>query len=329
MNLPVIFRNATKVISNAAGTGFLVAKKHAPEIMIGSGIVGFVLTVVSTVKATNKTNEILENKANTNLMIGKEMNENPEYTVEQGEEDLKALTRQTRKELVKAWLPVGTMGVASVILVLGGYKIINGRYVATASAYKLLESSFDHYRSNVRKEYGDDADWRMINGYTAEEMEQIQEERRKQKEISDAAGKKAKKKRRPRKNYQQEYLFDEYSNHWKPYWTPTQFLDYIQFKTAELQDKFDLQGYLFLNDVLEAFGLEHTSEGQIVGWVKRRGVQTVISVGYDEMPEEEVRRILATERNEDLRFWLRPNTQGIVYNLIDSVDRKDRWLLER
>ena len=328
MNLPVIFRNATKTISNAAGAGFLIAKKHAPELMIGSGIAGFVLTVVSTVKATNKTNDILENKEHTTKLISTEMTENPEYTFEMGEAALKDLKKQTRRQLVKAWMPVGTMGLASVILILGGYKIVNGRYVATASAYKMLETSFDHYRSNVRREYGNDTDWRMANGYTAEELEQIQKERREQAEAAETAKKRGNKKPRKRKNYQQSYIFDEYSNHWKRYWTPRQFLDYIQFKTQELQDKFEIQGYLFLNDVLEAFGLEKTAEGQIVGWIKKRGKTTRISVGYDEAPEEEIRRILATERNEDLRWWLTPNTDGVIYSLIDSIDRQDRYLLE-
>ena len=60
-----------------------------------------------------------------------------------------------------------------------------------------------------------------------------------------------------------------------------------------------IQGYLFLNDVLDAFGLEKVPEGQVLGWIRKRGKTTVISVGYD-----------------------------VVYNLIDSVSRVDGYLVE-
>ena len=327
MNLPVIFSNVGKVIKNASGMTWLFAKKHAPEVMIGAGLTGFVVTIVETVVATNKTNDILAEKEKRETLIDIELRTNPEYTAENAENDRKELKRVTRRKLIKVWIPVVGTGTASAASVLGGYHIINGRYVATAAAYKTLETSFDRYRSNVVKEYGQDVDWRMANGYSAEEMEEIQKERE---ELKAKAGKDGKKRKERPGKYHNDYRFrfDDRSMYWKRWWNAEQMLDYVRYKTNELNDKFNIQGYLFVNDVLKAFGLEPTSEGQVVGWIRKKGSTKVVSVGYDEAPPEEIRRILGTIRNEDLYWVLDMNPHGIIYNLIDSVDLQDRYLIE-
>ena len=331
MNLPVIFNNVARAIKTYAGTGALLAKKHAPEIMVASGVAGFIVTIVETVKATNETNEILGTREI-------ELNERGEiyeklgldYTEEMYNEDTKDIKRKARVALFKAWFPVVTTAGLSVILVLKGYKLINGRYVATVAAYKTLEAAHERYRSNVIEEFGKEVDWRMANDIKPERLEAIEKERRENDRIAEDNKGKKKKDRKPLRNAHlndRKYLFDENSIYWKRYWTPRQFLDYIQTKVRQLQDKFDLQGYLFVNDVLEAFGLPKTAEGQVIGWIKKRGKTTVISVGYDEMPEEEIRRILATPNNSQLRFWLNMNPDGLIYTLIDDLD-KDRYLVE-
>lgn len=316
MGLPVIFSKTISVVKSAAGSGALLAKKHAPEIMIGCGIAGFVVTIVETVKATNRTNEILD-KRDTALFAS------------ENEQEDKVIRKGAKKSLIFAWLPVVTTGIASALCVMKGYRIINGRYVATAAAYKSLEAFTDRYRGNVIDEFGREVDWRMAHGIKPEDWEKAEEERRENALIKE--NNKLKKENKPLKSQYRElysFRFDEYSNYFKRYWTPQQFLDYIKYKTKELQDKLEIDGYLFLNDVLEAFGLEKIPEGQLLGWVKRKGATPIVSVGYDEAPEEEIRRILGTRRNEELYFYLTPNYQGIIYNLIDSISRRDGYLIE-
>lgn len=332
MNLPVIFTNIARAARTYAGTGLVLAKKHAPEIMVASGVAGFIVTIAETVKATNKTNDILETREI-------ELNERGatydklglEYTEEMYDADTKDIKHKARVSLFKTWFPVVTTAGMSVILILKGYKIINGRYVATVAAYKTLEASYERYRENVVNEFGKDTDWRMANSISQERLEGIKQERMANDKIAEENKGKKKKDQKP---YRQKYLhdreclFDENSIYWKRWWTSQQFLDYIVQKQRECQDLFDLQGYLFKNDVLEKFGLPKTADGQIVGWIKRRGKTTVISVGYNEMPDEEIRRILSIQNNADLRFWLNLNTDGIIYNLIDQLDR-DHYLIER
>lgn len=333
MNLPVIFTNIARAARTYAGTGVVLAKKHAPEIMVASGVAGFIVTIVETVKATNKTNDILETREI-------ELNERGatydklglEYTEEMYDADTKDIKHKARVALFKTWFPVVTTAGMSVILILKGYKIINGRYVATVAAYKTLEASYERYRENVVNEFGKDTDWRMANSISPERLEGIKQERMANDKIAEENKGKKKKDQKPyQRRYENDrgYLFDEDSSiYWKRWWTPTQFLDYIQQKTRELQDQFNTDGFLFVNDVLDKFGMKKTSEGQVVGWIKRRGKTTVISVGFDEMPDDEIRRIKAIPNNSDLRFWLNMNPDGIIYNLVDQLDR-DHYLIER
>lgn len=329
MNIPVIFSKALEGAKVLAGNGVILAKKHSPELLIGGGIAGFILTIVETVKATNDTNEIHESKENCIMNLEEEF-DCGEITQEEFDREIRDVKRWARGRMIRAWWKVGTTGAISVILVLQGYRVISGRYVAVSAAYKSLEAFTERYRGNVIDEYGREADWRMANGVKKEDLEKAEQERRDNQQIREDNDLKKGKKKPLKSQYRELYKFrfDDRSPYWKRFWTPDQFLEYIQWKTRELNDKFTIQGYLFLNDVLEAFGLEKVPEGQVLGWIRKRGKTTVISVGYDEMPEEEIRRILATRRNEDLYFNLAPNYDGVVYNLIDSVSRVDGYLVE-
>lgn len=336
MNLPVIFNNIARTAKAYAGTGVVLAKKHAPELMVASGIAGFVVTIIETVKATNKTNDILEIRErdlHDTVIVDDGSGAMDSVYGERplSDEEKRLIKRDARVALFKTWFPVVTTAGLSVILILKGYKIINGRYVATVAAYKTLEASYERYRENVVNEFGKDTDWRMANSISQERLEGIGQERLANDQIAEENKGKKKKDQKP---YRQKYLhdreclFDENSVNWKRWWTPRQFLDYIVQKQRECQDLFDLQGFLFKNDVLEKYGLPKTADGQVVGWIKRRGKTTTISVGYDEMPEEEIRRILSIPNNSDLRFWLNMNTDGVIYSLIDQLDR-DHYLIER
>ena len=160
MSLSVIFGKAGTILKNIAGNGALMVKAHAPEIMIGAGIAGFGATIYETVKATNKTNDVVEEKENTLRTIEEMRDEcsTDEYSTASYERDLREAKRRAKWGVIRAWAPVATLGGASVISILGGYKVLNGRYVATAAAYKVLENGFDRYRGNVVEKFGRETD---------------------------------------------------------------------------------------------------------------------------------------------------------------------------
>lgn len=325
MNLPMIFSKALQFGKGAAGTGLLIAKKHAPELMIGTGILGFGATIYETVKATNKTNDILEEKEAvvTTIEAMREECNDHEYTDNSYRRDLQEANRRAKWGIVRAWAPVATLGGASVISILGGYKILNGRYVATAAAYKVLENGFERYRGNVIEKFGKDTDWQMLHDIKAEELMKAREEQGRNKDI-DADNKRRKvAKKRKQTAYADIYnnIFDEYSDRWQRYWNAEQVLHYLKTKQNELNDMLRIRKHVFVNEVNDALGFERTPEGQVTGWILTRGnPNSHISLGIDEMPESELREILGTHRNEDIRVKIRLNPDGLIYNLIDKKD---------
>ena len=74
---------------------------------------------------------------------------------------------------------------------------------------------------------------------------------------------------------------------------------------------------MFTNEINDALGLPRSSEGQVTGYL--RGHRRVTF--YDDLTEEEIREILSTRRNEDIRVPIRLRPSGIIYHLID----KERW----
>ena len=320
MNLPVIFSKFMPAVKSAAGTTAFFAKKHAPELMIGAGIAGFGATIYETSKATLKTNDILNEKEATLATIEsmREECDEDEYSYTCYNRDLKEARSRAKWGIIRAWAPVATLGGASVISVLGGYRILNGRYVATAAAYKVLENGFDRYRGNVVEKFGKETDWELMHGLKAEELEKARQEQAENREIeADNKHRKLIKKKK-KTAYSDIYscIFDEYSERWQRYWNGEQVLHYLQVKENELNDMLQIRGHVFLNEVYDKLGKERTAEGCVVGWLRGSKIQIISN-----MPPEEIRRIEGVHRNEDIRIWIHPNPDGIIYNMIDK-DRR-------
>lgn len=59
--------------------------------------------------------------------------------------------------------------------------------------------------------------------------------------------------------------FDEHS----PSWTPNAEYNYMFVQSTQnyINHKMNSQGFVFLNDVFEALGLNKTARGQVMGWM--------------------------------------------------------------
>lgn len=321
MNLPVIFSKAATVVKNAAGGGALFVKAHAPEMLVGGGVVGFVLTVVSACKATSKAHDIMDEKEEA-LKDNDSFLDEGFLTQEEHDKNEKDIWRSTRWLLVKTYLPTATGLVVSVILVLGGYRMINGRLVKTAAAYKILEDGFGRYRENVRDEFGEETDWRMLNNVRPERLEAANAEREANREV-EADRKRKKKNHDKRRNaYQEIYsqVFDQYSDRWRRSWTPDQVFAYLRQKQREANDMLRIRKHIFLNEVYDLLGLDRTEAGAVVGWIlTKNNPDSYVDFGLDNIPEEKLREILSADRNEDIWIRLHFNPDGLIYNMIDKM----------
>ena len=321
MNVSMILSKISSLATKAAGSSGLFLKAHAPEILVWGGVAGFGLTVVGACKATGKAHEILEAKEDA-------LEENDSalraglITEKEHDENAKIIRKNTKWMLVKAYTPTATGMVVSVILVLGGYRMINGRLVKTAAAYKLLEDGFGRYRENVRDEFGEETDWRMLNGVKPERLLAAEEEREANREAEADRKRKKRNREKRRDSYQEIYsqIFDQYSDRWRRSWTPDQVLEYLRQKQREANDMLHIRKHVFVNEVYDLLGLDRTEAGAVCGWIlTRNNPDSHIDFGLDAIPESELRKILAAERNEDISIRLHFKPDGLIYNMIDKM----------
>ena len=163
--------------------GFFL-KDHAPEILVGSGIIFGAASVVTAVISTPKA-IAAKQQMDSDLMIihaahgeGKTAT-GEEYTEEDYKKDLIGGYVQGIGRCVRPYIPTILLGVASVLCTLGGFGILKKRHAATLAILSSTVSQFDAYRSRVKAELGDDKErdvYLGLSDITEEEKKKYLEE---------------------------------------------------------------------------------------------------------------------------------------------------------
>ena len=243
-------------------------KKHSPEILVVTGVIGIVTSTVIACKATTKVNDIVTESKKTldkiHDCVGKGLHtsDGEEYTQEVANKDLAIVYTQTAWKFVKLYGPSVLIGAASIGCMVGSNRILRKRNVALAAALTTVEKSFKDYRGRVIDRFGKDLDRELRFGIKAKEIkEKVIDENgnettvTKTVEVVD-----------PNTAHSlYSIVFCEGNTGWT--------------KNAELNkafliqqqnwanDKLRLRGYLTLNEVYEMVGAPTTAYGQIAGWV--------------------------------------------------------------
>lgn len=273
MNTSVI----TKTMTNAINKVSFKVKKHSPEILLISGIVGVVGSAVMACKATTKVSAILDE---TKEVVDKihECSENTEivesgkYTPEDAKKDLAIVYAQTGMKFVKLYGPSVALGVLSITSILASNNILRKRNVAIAAAYATVDKTFKEYRSRVIERFGEAVDKELRYNLKAEKVTE--------KVVNPETGKEEKVKKtqyvvNPSEISGYARFFEKYTKDEKgntitnPFWENNNEYNIMFIKAQEryANDLLISRGRLFLNEVYRMLGLPETKAGQIVGWV--------------------------------------------------------------
>lgn len=240
-------------------------KKHSPEILVVSGVVGVVAGTVMACKATTKLDDILD-KANDDLDKIHEAIEHPEelpeeYTEADGKKDLTIVYARTALEVVKLYAPAVAVGTLSITAILAGHNITRKRNVALAAAYTTIDNSFKEYRGRVIERFGKELDRELKYNIKAQEIEvtELNEDgtettTKKTVEVIDPN------------------TMDDTSRIWdvgNPGWTKSPELNkkYLTDMQRFANDRLKHEGVLMLNDVYAMLGYAKTAQGAIIGWI--------------------------------------------------------------
>lgn len=241
-------------------------KKHSPEILVVAGVIGTVTSAVMACRATTKLSKILEEAKETEKTISEGVENghiaDQEYTEEDGKKDLRITKVQTGLKIVKLYAPAVILGGLSITAMLTSNNILRKRNVSLAAAYAAVDKSFKEYRGRVKERFGEELDKELRYNIKAKEIEEVVKDEKTGKE-------------KVQKKIVNVSELDDCSEYAKFYdcgctgWTkdPELNLMFLRKQQDFLNDRLKAEGYLFLNDVYDALGIQKTKIGQIAGWI--------------------------------------------------------------
>lgn len=243
-------------------------KKHSPEILVVTGVIGTVASAVMACKATLKVNDVIDEAKETVDKIHECVGQNlhtsngEEYTQEVANKDLAITYVQTGWKLTKLYGPAILLGVASIGCMVGSNQILRKRNIALGAAFKAVDTSFKEYRGRLIDRFGKELDRELRFGTTTKEVEeQVIDENGNETTVTKAVE-----------------VVDPNAAHsiysvvfyeGNTGWTKNAELNKVFLIQQQnyANDKLRLNGILTLNEVYDMLGVARTAYGQIAGWV--------------------------------------------------------------
>lgn len=302
----------------ALRTGLKI-KKYSPEILMVTGVITFIGTIVVACKQTTKAGEILDDhkrqmdeiKDVIDLSDKGELidddGDDIEYSPEQIKKDKMNVWAHTGVKFTKLYLPAAGLAALSLASFLASNKILKGRYIATLAAFNAVSDAFEKYRKRVRDEGGAELDRHYMYGaeYDRISVEKIDEDGKKHKEKetvenidSTMAG----------SLYSR--FFDQSCADWDK--NPEFNMMFLKAQETIANNMLHERGHIFLNEVYDLLGFERTSAGAMVGWVDGLG-DSYVDFGLYNQDNIATRRFVNGLENVILLDF---NVDGVIYDKI-------------
>lgn len=243
----------------------LKLKKHSPEILVVTGVVGTVASAVMACKATTKIDEVLA-ETKDNIEKTKDYVEkkgfSEKYTEEDYKKDLTIFYAKGGLELVKLYAPSVALGALSITAILSGHNVLRKRNVALAAAYATVEKGFKEYRGRVVERFGEELDRELKYNIKAKEVEETTVD---EKTGEEKVTKKTVNVVDPNNYSTYARFFDDGCTGWTK--NPEYNLMFLKNQQRYANDLLKSRGHLFLNEVYDMLGIPRTKAGQVVGWI--------------------------------------------------------------
>ena len=292
----------------------LKLKKHSPEILVVTGVVGTVASAVMACKATTKIDEVLA-ETKDNIDKTKDYVEkkgfSEKYTEEDYKKDLTIFYAKGGLELVKLYAPSVALGALSITAILSGHNVLRKRNVALAAAYATVEKGFKEYRGRVVERFGEELDRELKYNIKAKEVEEATVD---EKTGEEKVTKKTVNVADPNNYSTYARFFDDGCTGWTK--DPEYNLMFLKNQQRYANDLLKSRGHLFLNEVYDMLGIPRTKAGQVVGWIydeEYPNGDNFVDFGIYDLYNEKARDFVnGYERTILLDF----NVDGDIMNLI-------------
>lgn len=312
----------TTVATRAFHKAGFQLKKHSPEILVVTGVVGTVVSAVMACKATTKLHAVLDDTKEKIDMYHKGAEDGKvqsmvdgelvvvDYTEEDCSRDITIAYAQTGMNLVKLYGPAIAVGALSITGILAGHNILRKRNFALAAAYTAVDTGFKEYRGRVIKRFGEQLDKELKYDIKAKEVEEtVVDEKGKEKTV-----KKTVEVANPVGCSPYTFCFDETAAGWVRDAESNKF--FLMRQQDYANEKLKARGYLFLNEVLDMVGIPRCRAGQTVGWIydeKNPIGDNYVDFGMLNINTEANRNFM---NGYEKSIWLDFNVDGDILNYL-------------
>lgn len=200
-------------------------KNHSATLLTIGASAGVIFTAIAASKSTLKASEILK------------------------DEELKTIDKI--KIVAPNYIFPILFGASTIACIVGANILNKHQQTALASAYALLNCSYEQYKTKVKEIYGDDAHNNIISSIAKEECKDVSFEKCYQ-EIDE---------------YSEPRLF--YDDLSKRYFETS--IEQVLLAEYNLNRNYILRGYATLNEFYDFLGLKPTDYGDIFGWSIKNG----------------------------------------------------------
>lgn len=277
----------------------LVIQKNSPRLMFAAGVTGMVTSTIMACKATLRLEGVVEDME-SDIVDLKAMKE-PRTQLEGGpsyNRDMAYIYAKGAYQIAKLYAPSLILGGASVGLLTGSHVTLTRRNAGLTAAYAGLAKGFDEYRDRVKEELGEEKEHAVYHGIQTVKVKNEVTGKMELVPVLD-----------PNKVTAYARIFDEYNRNWQKDAGCNRV--FVQCQQQYVNDLLHARGHVFLNEVYDALGFEHSPQGAIVGWVTGpSGKDQYIDFHLFEARNSNF--VNGYERSILLDF----NVDGVIYNLI-------------
>jgi hypothetical protein len=283
-------------VTRFTGGKMLSAKQNSPQLFFVGGLLGSVLSTVLACRATLKLEKTVEDIRNDLLSVkqlGEEAKETGDYDEREYYQSLMVVYARSSVAIGKLYGPSVIVGALSVGALTGSHIQMKRRNEALTLTLAGVMKAFDEYRIRVRDEIGEERELELHRGITKQSIE-IDGKKHVVPVID------------PTKTSLYARSFNESNPNWQPDAESNRV--YLTGIQNYWNNVLHARGHVFLNEVYDSLGMDHSQPGAVVGWMSGpHAKDDFIDFGFFEAWQI---------NNMDPEIWLDFNVDGPIWNKI-------------
>jgi hypothetical protein len=280
-------------------TSVLKTKRSSPQLFFGIGIVGSITGTVLACKATLRLPEVLEDFEEEITELKEQGDRRVEsfddpYTESDLKKDIMYVYGKNTIEVAKLYAPAAAVGTVAIASLTGSHVAMRRRNASLTAAFAGVTAAYDEYRKRVSTELGKE---RELDIYHAADNRIIHTPDGTTEVIKVVD---------PNRWSPYARVFDESCSAWEKGVGVNRI--YVQAAQNYFNSRLQVRGHVWLNEVYDHFGFEHTREGAIVGWLIGSDGDNYIDFGMFDAYNADF--VNGNERSIILDF----NVDGVIFD---------------